>query len=180
MPRRRRRNDPGEPHATDAQVNGRVEEVLRIRLDGAELWDIREYVREKVEKKDPVWGEHMLSDSQLYRYIRRANAMIAESCKPSRKRVVQRHLAQRRALFGRCINSGDYRTALAVLRDEAELLLLYGAPELDEMKAMIEELKRGQCKNGDEAAETGADGAGGEATLEPLPPADETSPQIPD
>ena len=51
--------------ATKAQVKARVEEVLRIRLDGAEAWDLREYVREKVATNDPVWGDQPLSDATL-------------------------------------------------------------------------------------------------------------------
>lgn len=98
---------------------------MRIRLDGAEIWDVREYVREKVAAKDPVWGKRMLSDSQLYRYLQGVDELIAESCKGERPKLFDRHLAQRRALYGRAVNTGDLRTALSVLRDEAELLQLY-------------------------------------------------------
>ncbi|VTT97584.1 unnamed protein product [Gemmataceae bacterium] len=37
--------------ATKPVISQRVEEVLRIRLDGAKFWDVREYVREK-ERED--------------------------------------------------------------------------------------------------------------------------------
>jgi len=33
--------------ADKALVQRRVDDVLRIRLDGAQWWDVREYVREK-------------------------------------------------------------------------------------------------------------------------------------
>src|SRR5437899_1584257 len=98
--------------ATETQARQRVEELLRIRLDGAELWDIREYVREKVEANDPVWGDVALSDSQLYRYLERVDELIAESCRAGRKTMLRRHLAQRRAIYARAVNAGDYRTAL--------------------------------------------------------------------
>ena len=82
------------------------------------MWDIREYVREKVEANDPVWGERMLTDSQLYRYCQRADALAAESCRGSRKRLLRRHLAQRRNLFAKAVLAGDW------LRQELSQLLI--------------------------------------------------------
>ena len=117
----------GKP--TKAQVQLRTEEILRIRLDGAEAWDVREYVREKEREAGSAWelpeGGKPLSDSQLWRYIAKADGLIAESCRASRKKLVRRHLAQRRNLFAKAVSAGDYRTALAVARDEAELQGLY-------------------------------------------------------
>jgi hypothetical protein len=114
---------------TKAEVNARIEEILRIRLDGAELWDIREYVREMEGKEGSPWkSDKPLSDSQLYRYIARTDRLIAESCRSSRKRLMRRHLAQRRNLFAKAVNTGDLRTALAVAADEARLLRLYDDP----------------------------------------------------
>jgi hypothetical protein len=116
---------------TKAQVEARVSEILRIRLDGAEIWDVREYVREKEQEDGSPWklpeGAKPLSDSQLWRYIARADKLIAESCRASRKKLLRRHLAQRRNLYARAVNAGDYRAALAAARDEAELLGLYPA-----------------------------------------------------
>jgi hypothetical protein len=115
--------------ATRAQVQTRVEEVLRIRLDGAEFWDVREYAREKEREAGSAWelppGGKPLSDGQLWRYIARADRLLAESCRASRKKLFRRHLAQRRNLYAKATSAGDYRTALAVLRDEAELQGLY-------------------------------------------------------
>ncbi len=115
--------------ATNAQIQQRVEEVLRIRLDGAEFWDVREYAREKEQEAGSAWtvpeGGKPLSDGQLWRYIARADKLIAESCRASRKKLLRRHLAQRRNLFAKAVSAGDYRTALAAARDEAELQGLY-------------------------------------------------------
>jgi hypothetical protein len=61
----------------------------------------------------------------LWRYIGRADKLIAESCRTSRKKLLHRHLAQRRNLFAKAVSAGDYRTALAVAKDEAELQGLY-------------------------------------------------------
>jgi hypothetical protein len=114
---------------TKAQVEARVNEILRIRLDGAEIWDVREYVREKEQEEGSPWkladGASPLSDSQLWRYIAKADRLVAESCRASRKKLLRRHLAQRRNLYAKAVSVGDYRTALAVARDEAELQGLY-------------------------------------------------------
>jgi hypothetical protein len=115
--------------ATKAQIELRVQEVLRIRLDGAEFWDVREYAREKEQEPDSPWhlepDAKPLSDGQLWRYMARADKLIAESCRASRKKLIRRHLAQRRNLYAKAVSAGDYRTALAVIRDEAELEALY-------------------------------------------------------
>lgn len=115
--------------ATKAIIARRVEEVLRIRLDGAEFWDVREYAREKEQEAGSAWelpkGGKPLSDGQLWRYIGMADKMIAESCRASRKKLLRRHLAQRRNLYAKAISQGDVRAALAVLQDEAKLTGLY-------------------------------------------------------
>jgi hypothetical protein len=110
-------------------MQARLDEILRIRLDGAEFWDMREYVREKETEAGSAWElapeQKPLSDGQLRRYLTRIDALIAESCRASRKRLLRRHFAQRRNLYAKAVSAGDYRTALAVLRDEAELSGLY-------------------------------------------------------
>jgi hypothetical protein len=115
--------------ATKAQILLRVEEVLRIRLDGAEFWDVREYTREKEKEAGSAWelpeGGKPLSDPTLWRYIRQADKMIADSCRSSRKKLIRNHLAQRRNLYAKAVAAGDYRTALSIKRDEAELLGIY-------------------------------------------------------
>lgn len=122
---------PGKskPKATKAVIARRVEEVLRIRLDGAEIWDLCEYVREKEQEAGSAWelkdGAKPISNSQLWRYVARADKLLAVSCRTSRKKLLRRHLAQRRNLFAKAVLAGDYRTALAVARDEAELQGLY-------------------------------------------------------
>jgi hypothetical protein len=106
------------PKADNAEVLKRVEEVLRIRLDGAQFHDIVQYAAEK------GWG---LKDRQIRTYIRRADALLVERQDTSRKRVIARHLAQRQALYARAVNAADYRTALAILADEAKLRGLYAS-----------------------------------------------------
>jgi hypothetical protein len=117
-------------NASAAVVRQRVEEILRILLDGAESpWDTCAFVREQEAEEGSVWhvpeGGKPLSDSQIRRYVAKANRIIAESCRASRKKLLRRHLAQRRNLYAKAVSQGDIRTALAVLADEGKLLGLY-------------------------------------------------------
>ena len=54
-----------------------------------------------------------------------ADRLIRQSVSEKREHVVALHLARRRALYGKAVTSGDLRTALAVLRDDALLRGLY-------------------------------------------------------
>jgi hypothetical protein len=123
--------------ATKTTIQKRVEEVLRIRLDGAQFWDVREYAREKEQEAGSAWhlreGEKPLSDGQLWRYIGRADDLIAENCRASRKRLFRNHLARGRHLYAKAVSQGDIRAALACLRDEAELLGLYDLETLAQL-----------------------------------------------
>jgi hypothetical protein len=117
--------------ATAAIIEQRVQDVLRIRLDGAEFWDLRQYVSEKAAANEQPWviedGGKPLCDRQLWRYIEQADKLLATSCRTSRKKLLRRHLAQLRSLYARAVQAGDLRTALAVLTDLGKLLDLYPA-----------------------------------------------------
>lgn len=126
---------PRKKPATQAVVARRVEEILRIRLDGAEFWDVREYAREKEQEAGSAWelppGEKPLSDGQLWRYIGQADKLVVESCRASQKKLMRRHQAQRRNLYAKAISAGDYRVALAAAQDEAKLQGLYPAGRVE-------------------------------------------------
>ena len=116
----------------EATVAARVEEVLRIRLDGAQFHDVVQYSAEK------GWGLH---DRQLRNYIRRSDELIAERRDKSRRRLIALHLARRESLYARAVNTADYRTGLAILADMAKLQTLYITPhelaQLKELKAEV-------------------------------------------
>jgi hypothetical protein len=126
-------------NASKAKTAQRVEEFVRIKLDGAEPFDLRPYVSEQQAVPGSPWelagGKKPLSDRQIRRYAAAADRVIAESCRTSRKRLMRRHLAQRRNLFAKAVNSGDVRAALACLADEAKLLNLYDPPPAPGPKA---------------------------------------------
>jgi hypothetical protein len=155
-----------------ALMRRRVEEILRIRLDGAEWWDCCEFVREKEEEDGSCWhlaeGDKPLSDASLRRYLARADELIAKSCRASRKKLVRRHLAQRRNLYAKALSAGDYRAALACVRDEAELLGLYPPAdsglvrEVADLKRVLAEAegRKGGSDGGDRGAAGGDQGAG--------------------
>jgi hypothetical protein len=113
-----------KPRSSAAEVALRVEEVLRIRLDGAQFHDVVHFASEK------GWG---VSDRQVATYIRRADDLLVERQDRSRARTIARRVAQREALFARCINAADYRTALAILTDLDKLRGLYPEKELKEL-----------------------------------------------
>jgi hypothetical protein len=115
--------------ATKAEVNKRVEELLAIRLAGAEFWDVKQYAAEK---------EWRVSERQLWSYIHKSDRLLAETLDKDRDRLINRHLAQRQTLFARAMQVSDYRTALAILKDEAELFGLYPGNErnLNDHKAV--------------------------------------------
>jgi hypothetical protein len=152
VPRRAKNPDVRKKKAGQATVRQRVEEILRIRLNGAEFWDVREYVREKEQEASSSWalkkGESPMCDKQIQRYIRAAEKLIAESARETRPQRLDMHLAKRRNLYAKAVLGGDYRTALAILRDEAELLDLYPNPEaelrseLDKVRADLAATRR--------------------------------------
>jgi hypothetical protein len=104
--------------ATKAEVRQRVDEVLKLRLGGAEFHDIVQYASDP----ERSW---QVSERQLWNYIAAADALCKERFDAKADHLLARHLLQRRALFAHAMAAGDYLTALAVLKDEAELEALY-------------------------------------------------------
>jgi hypothetical protein len=118
--------------ATKAIVQARIDDILRIRLDGAQAWDLCAFVREKEKEPGSPWelapGQKPLSESQLRRYMAKADALIFMRIRGQtkrRRRLITRHVAIRHNLYAKALSAGDYRTALAAVKDEADLLGLY-------------------------------------------------------
>lgn len=151
-------------HATVTVVQLRIEEVLRIRLDGAEFWDVCQYVSEKEKEPGSPWclgkGEEPHCERTIHRYIAGADKRIHESCAAERPALIEFHLAKRRAIYARAVAQGDLRSALAVLKDEAELLGLY--PDKDqELKDMLRDIgaKAERLGSGNHGTTTGSPAA---------------------
>lgn len=106
--------------STQATVAQRVEEVLQIILLGGEIHDLREHAREM------KWN---VSDGQLRRYQTDALEVCKGRIEKDRDKLFARHLLQRRTLYARAMEANDLRTALAVVKDEAELQGIYPAKQ---------------------------------------------------
>jgi hypothetical protein len=115
--------------ADKALAARRVEDILRIRLDGAEWWDVVQFVRENQSEQGSAWflaeGEKPLSEAMIRKYQERADKLVIESHEKSRKKLLRRHLAQRRNLYARAVTTGELATALRCLDSEALLLGLH-------------------------------------------------------
>ncbi|MBI1913550.1 MAG: hypothetical protein HYS12_02160, partial [Planctomycetes bacterium] len=94
---------PARRKASKAQTELRLREIVRIRLDGAKVWDVTESVAEQEQTDGSPWklarGETPLSRRQIERYLERADRLIVESTRESRKRSLRRHLARRENLL---------------------------------------------------------------------------------
>lgn len=90
----------------------RVEEVLKIRLDGAQYHDVLQYA------STAGWG---VSNRQVSNYILAADNLLAKRLDRNKRRSLARHLAQRDTLFARAVKAADHRTALAVIADKAKI-----------------------------------------------------------
>lgn len=128
MPRKKQKPNKRSEGAT---VAARVDEILRIRIDGAQFHDVLQYAAEK------GWG---INERQIRTYIRRADELLVERMDRNRKRTIARHLARREALYARCVNAASYRDALACLTDLAKLQGLYAdGKELRELVKLATE-----------------------------------------
>jgi hypothetical protein len=114
-----RRNVAGK--ANKAVMVKRVEAVFGLRLGGAGVAEIREYARAPTDcqgQKLPPWD---VSDSQLWRYIAAADKLCKERYDAKADHLLARHLIRRERLYAHCMETGDWKTALAVLKDSAAL-----------------------------------------------------------
>lgn len=104
------------PKSDKATVLSRIQDLTKLVLAGAEFSDIRQYAAERDWK---------LSERQLRRYQEMVYEKLAESTQRNRDQLLGRHLMQRRALYARAVKASDFRAALMILKDEAELEALY-------------------------------------------------------
>jgi hypothetical protein len=107
--------------ATKAEVARRVEAVFELRLGGAGFADIRQYASAPTDREGKQLEPWDVSDRQLWRYIDAADKLCQERYDARAGHLLARHLLRRERLYAHALEVGDYRTALAVLKDEAEL-----------------------------------------------------------
>src|SRR5262249_10515233 len=109
--------------STRAEVRKRVEEVFKLRLGGANFADIVQYA----SAPEQAWG---VSQRQVWNDIEAADKLIVERFDAKAPYLLNRYLLQRNQLYAHAMSAGNYRTALAVLKDEAQLEGLYPADKL--------------------------------------------------
>lgn len=100
--------------STMATVRERVERIYALRLGGAEFHDIRQFAAAPEQN----W---QVSDRQLFRYVAAADKLMKERFDAKAEHLLARHLLQRRTLFARAVEAGDYGNALRCLDSEARL-----------------------------------------------------------
>ena len=114
-----------KPRATNTTREARIEAIVRIKLDGAEPWDVRQFVAVSEKAGESPWtmgrGKKPLSDRQIRRYCALADERIAECVRTLNPEAFHLHLAKRHRLYAKAVQAGDLRTALAVLSDLAKL-----------------------------------------------------------
>jgi hypothetical protein len=134
--------------ADKATVQARIEDIARVILDGAMPFQIGPYVAAQEQAGEPPWiipeNGKPLGIRHIRRYVRRAEALIADAARTNRTKLLRRHIAQRQALYARAVSQGDTRAALAVLRDLAELQGLY-APKESKNAGNSDQPTDGQC-----------------------------------
>lgn len=122
------------PRANEVLKELRVQAILQIMLDGAEKWDIVQFVAEKEQADEAPWkmgrGKKQLALRTVESYITAANLLIQEAFAQANKGGIAHHILKRRNLYARAVQAGDYRTALAVLADIAALEDAYPAKRM--------------------------------------------------
>ena len=156
---------------TTTEVRQRIDEVLRIMLDGAQFHDVFQYASEK------GWN---VSPRMVRYYMRAASKLLERRLDRKRDRVIALHLARRESLYARCVNAADYRTALSVLADEAKLIGLYPAPTppapteptkvVVEIKETVVDSRTDSRTDSDTASDSGGRGSSPEPDAVGVPP----------
>jgi hypothetical protein len=111
--------------ASKAEVMQRVEAIFELRLGGAEYHDIAKYADATKDFDGNPKEPWRVKETQLREYIRRADALCQRRLDSRADHLLTRHILQRRRLYAHALEVGDLRTALAILKDEADLERLY-------------------------------------------------------
>jgi hypothetical protein len=108
--------------STKAVFHQRVEQVLKIRLAGAQLHDIRNFAQEDDPDTGRPWN---VTDKTLKYYISASNQLLARAAEKDHDKLLTLAIAQRETLYANAIQSGDWRAALAIADSRDKLLGLF-------------------------------------------------------
>ena len=82
---------------------------------------VREYTRAPTDRSGARLEPWDVSDGQLWRYIAAADKLCQQRYDARAAHLLARHLLRRERLYAHTLEVGDFKTALAILKDEAEL-----------------------------------------------------------
>lgn len=102
--------------ADRATIRRRVDEVLRLLLDGKTVPEICQ------DASVIGWG---VGERTVRRYAARAFESLADITEKKRRQLFGQHRIRREVLYQQARASGELGVALAILKDDAELLGLY-------------------------------------------------------
>jgi hypothetical protein len=115
---------PGK--ASKNEVAARVEMVFELRIiGGADFGSLRQYASAPTDPDGRKLAPWNVSDRQLWRYVAAADKLAKERFDSRADHLLAQHMLRRERLYANCNNVGDYRGALNVLRDAAELSGMY-------------------------------------------------------
>jgi hypothetical protein len=107
---------PGK--STRAEIIARVEQVVLLRLNGADLAQVVEYGNQK---------EWSVGPRMLKKYITAADKKILRQSERNHARNVGLHVARRKRLYCLAMEQQDFKLAHAILKDLGELEAAYPA-----------------------------------------------------
>ena len=117
-----------------SEMEKRLADVFRLRLEGAGILNLLEYIREKELEPGSCWflepGEKPLSLRSIEHYIEQTNKQVREAFSKDRERILIEHRSRREWLYLKSVSVGDgenpdYRAALAILQDLAKIEGVY-------------------------------------------------------
>jgi hypothetical protein len=103
-------------------IKQRVEELRDLIVLGAKFSDLRKHAESQGWNVNP---------GQLKRYLLRADKLLDAERERKRRKLFNRSIAQRDALYSRALAVSDYATALRCLQDRDQLLGLYPARQMN-------------------------------------------------
>jgi hypothetical protein len=128
-----------------ALAERRVNELLSIVLDGAQGFNVFQYVRRKEQEPESAWfvaqDASPLSDAMIRKYLTRAYKAMESAHEKSRGKQRRRHIAKLNYVYAIALRTGELSVARATLKDLAEVERLLPSPA-DEIQKQIDELKR--------------------------------------
>lgn len=109
-------------HSEETGVILRINEVIRLILQGYRIYEIHELFRNtyKMTRRASEW------------YVRKAKEFIVADFAENHQGLIAEGMAMRMSLYKQCIETGDLKLALEILKDIARLQGLYA----DEQKGI--------------------------------------------